>query len=321
MLQPDEFTDQPLHQAALAGDAATVARLLKGGMDPDVNDTMGETPLMRATTADVARQLIEAGADVHARCKHGDDAFKVIIEDEGMDFEIPFAERVAIGRVLMDAGVSLEHDSGGSGTRLLDLADAGFSDGVQLLLALGADASVRTKDGKTPLHALCWNLESDESAEPDERAIRALVDAGAEVDAKDNDGRTPLHAAAQGDGANPPAVAVLLKLSADPDPADHAGITPLMLAAESGCDDCAELLCEAGADPCRSDQRGETAIDKAEARLQMCREAAAPGDEKCLKDRKAKLFLSGVVQREAIARAEKALVTLRQFAAKVDDGT
>jgi ankyrin repeat protein len=51
-----------LHEAALAGDAELAAVLIRSGADSDAKEAEGHTPLYRASTGDVARVLLAAGA-------------------------------------------------------------------------------------------------------------------------------------------------------------------------------------------------------------------------------------------------------------------
>jgi ankyrin repeat protein len=51
-----------LHDAALVGEAELAAVLIRSGADPDAREVEGHTPLYRASTGDVARVLLVAGA-------------------------------------------------------------------------------------------------------------------------------------------------------------------------------------------------------------------------------------------------------------------
>src|SRR5207237_5619390 len=53
-----------LHEAALVGEAELAAVLIRSGADPDAKEAEGHTPLYRASTGDVARVLLAAGATV-----------------------------------------------------------------------------------------------------------------------------------------------------------------------------------------------------------------------------------------------------------------
>lgn len=63
--EPDDADWKALHYAAQWGNAAEVTLLVAHGMDPDLRDPDGLTPLMRAARkgkVDVVRALIDAGA-------------------------------------------------------------------------------------------------------------------------------------------------------------------------------------------------------------------------------------------------------------------
>src|SRR6516165_3271411 len=53
-----------LHDAAMVGEAELAAVLIRSGADPDAREAEGHTPLYRASTGDVARVLLAAGATV-----------------------------------------------------------------------------------------------------------------------------------------------------------------------------------------------------------------------------------------------------------------
>lgn len=56
----------PLHAASAAGETESVQLLLAHGADPNGRADMGQTPLHNTSSADVARLLVEAGADPSA---------------------------------------------------------------------------------------------------------------------------------------------------------------------------------------------------------------------------------------------------------------
>ena len=70
----DRFYKTALMHAAAAGQADTVKYLLKHKADPNMTDNMKWTPLHHAVSSgglSVAKLLVEAGADIHAKTQNG----------------------------------------------------------------------------------------------------------------------------------------------------------------------------------------------------------------------------------------------------------
>ena len=70
----DRFYKTALMHAAAAGQADTVKYLLKHNADPNMTDNMKWTPLHHAVSSgglSVAKLLVEAGADIHAKTQNG----------------------------------------------------------------------------------------------------------------------------------------------------------------------------------------------------------------------------------------------------------
>lgn len=166
-----------IHTAALAGDAAAVTRLLES--DPknaSVRDRDGFTPLHHARNAEVARLLIEKGAEVNARCKSNKctplhsavfrgrlDVVKVLLE-KGADIKATDAVsnpalHYAAGwnrdpeatRLLLDAGAPIDQRDNSGWTALHHAAYSGYDKVAALLISRGADINARDFYGQTPL--------------------------------------------------------------------------------------------------------------------------------------------------------------------------
>src|SRR5262245_50411005 len=60
-----------LGKAVALGRYECVVALLEAGADPSMRDGSGSTPLKHARTLQIARALVDAGADVNAKC-HAD---------------------------------------------------------------------------------------------------------------------------------------------------------------------------------------------------------------------------------------------------------
>lgn len=109
--------------------------------------------------------------------------------------------------------------------------DDNFSE-VRFLLDSGANANLRDRDGRTPLH---WAANRGGIG-----LVKLLLDSGADVNARDNDKLTPLHAAARKDRRE--AAKLLLERGADLNAKDKSGKTPQATATELNFTEFAELL-------------------------------------------------------------------------------
>lgn len=140
-------------------------------------------------------------------------------------------------------------------------AQAGQTESVRALLALGADPNAQRERGYTPLHLATMRNQLP--------TAELLLEAGAVVDARDAYSLTPLHHAARlGHAA---LAALLLKHGADvnapttnaPDPivTMPTGATPLHWAAHAGRLDAVRLLLDHGANPSSTNALGQTPLD------------------------------------------------------------
>jgi hypothetical protein len=116
---------------------------------------------------DLARWLVEQGADLSAGDSYGDT---------------PLHSRARSWRgrigILLDLGADVNHGEGGRGTPLHDAADSGNADNVRQLIDHGARVDALDKQGFTPLeYALnrCSNAQIDSMA----KLAAVMLDAGA----------------------------------------------------------------------------------------------------------------------------------------------
>ena len=163
------LTDSPVADAAMTGDLASVRTLLSDGADVNAPQGDGMTALhwaARAANADLARLLLDAGADVDAATRIG--AYTPL----HLASEVGGAEVVGL---LLEAGAeqtATTADVGGA-TPLHLAAGAGEADAIRLLLAHGGDADVReARWGQTALMYA--------AARGREAAVRALLEGGAD---------------------------------------------------------------------------------------------------------------------------------------------
>jgi ankyrin repeat protein len=148
LLAPGSAATQELVDVAGKGDVAAVRALIERGVDPNATPGDGMTALHWAAEqahADVARALLAAGAAVNAGTRIGRYTPLHLASRRG---------HVAMARLLLDAGADAEAVTTGSGVTPLHLAAAapGGDALVTLLLERGADPdALEASAGQTPL--------------------------------------------------------------------------------------------------------------------------------------------------------------------------
>jgi len=211
-----------LHDAIEKGDLERVRTLLAA--DPRaLNDTawaVARTPLhvaIRSQRVEVARYLIEQGAEVNARDRNGASVLNYASwwgPDE-------------IAALLIDRGADVRGDVDLRGRSPLHMAVTREQAGiVALLLARGAPVDGRHPDGYTPLHLAVSRGQV--------AIAKALLDGGADVNARWRSFgiQTPLLQAAR--RGNREMVDLLLARGADPEYRTPGGNSALRTAVERG---------------------------------------------------------------------------------------
>jgi len=242
----------PLHAGSYHGRADIVALLLKFGADVDAQDNDSMTPLHLVSQSRLfdsrddprgtktAQLLLEHGASVHVRNKHG---------------QMPlhagsYHGRADIVALLLKFGAEVDAQDNDTMTPLLVVSQNcwGNNDQIaetaQVLLDHGASVHVRNKNGQMPLHAA--------SRLGCSRIVALLLKFGADVDAQDNNAMTSLHLASQhpwGDNSGITETALLLlEHGASAHLRNKYGQMPLHLASQHVLPGIVELLLKFGAD-------------------------------------------------------------------------
>ncbi len=242
-----------LYGATRVGDLYMVRVLLAA--KPDLNwrePITGETTLMHALSTghwDVARLLVEAGANVNAMTKAGATALTLVAGESS-------PRSLAMVQALLAAHADVNGGPAGRSTGVLSpsspsyaraagytalglAASTGSVEVVQALLAANSwvDVNAKQRDGKTPLTIASAKGRAD--------VVRLLLAAKADVTAADNDGKTALmFASANG---HLEVVQALLAAKAEVNTKQHDGSTALMLALQNDHPEAARLLTSAGA--------------------------------------------------------------------------
>jgi hypothetical protein len=135
--------DEELFEAVWVGDAAKVSKLLRRGANPNAKED-GSTPLHLAVLkehADIAKLLLEHGADVNAKDKYGGTPLHRAVLTEDAD----------VVTLLLEHGADVNAKDKYGGTPLHLAAAKGHADIARLLLEHGADPSIKDNEGSTPL--------------------------------------------------------------------------------------------------------------------------------------------------------------------------
>jgi ankyrin repeat protein len=234
--------ESPLMTAARTGNAVAVKALVAHGAQVNIKEpSRGQTALMWAVANrrdEVARVLIETGADVHARSAvsprdyqtgsryvaYDDVRFVVTIEEGGFT-PLLFAARsgdAASAALLVAAGANVNDAAPSGATPLVVAAHSGHGAVAALLLEKGADPHAAGA-GYTALHAAVLRA--------DVPLVKTLLARGADPNAA-LAGGTPVR-----------------RYSADfAFSADLIGATPFWLAARYGDTETMRALADAGAD-------------------------------------------------------------------------
>nr|KAG5697807.1 hypothetical protein BaRGS_016069 [Batillaria attramentaria] len=154
-----------------------VALLLQYGAKADCKNLLAaETPLHNASLskekgANIARMLIEHGADVHART----DVMLITPLHRACE-----SGNVEVARVLLENGASLSEGNMIGDTALIVACVSGSVEMVRFLLERGADVNEKNNYNQTALHKV--------ASSGDEEVAKILLQKGARPDEKDESG-------------------------------------------------------------------------------------------------------------------------------------
>jgi len=255
--KPQAKTTYPLQAAARAGDIEKVKSLLAAGANVNEEAPQGWTALHRACEnghTEVARLLIERGADVNAMvdrgspllfaAARGDKRTVELLLSKGANINIktrqgrtPLFAAMASPAVGSREVVELLVSKGAKIPQLHLAAYLGDMDKVKKRLQDGIDINSQEDFGCTALHTAANGGKKD--------IVEFLINKGADVDAKEIFGGTPLYYAAIHNYAD--VADLLLATGADVDAKDEHGFTLLYYAIWDESKDAVKLLLRKGA--------------------------------------------------------------------------
>lgn len=186
--------------------------LIAAGADVNERGELDSTPLHMAAeygSTDVIRILLEAGANPGARNKNGVTPLHYAVLNN----------RAGAIQLLLEDGFNVNDVDKRGNTPLHYAADVSREEILELLLKFGADVNAKNKDGATPLHYAVWMRRTN--------AARVLLKHKASINSRDIIGETPLHNAVHVNCSE--LFEVLLNFGADPNAKNNKGQTPLNL--------------------------------------------------------------------------------------------
>ncbi|MBC6975395.1 ankyrin repeat domain-containing protein [Bacillus sp. Xin] len=164
-------------------ETATVLSLVQQGVNTNVTDSKGRTPVMIATYGNdvkTAKILIDAGADVNIRDGMKNNPF-LYAGAEGY---------LEILKLTIDAGADPTLTNRYGGTALIPAAEHGYIEVIkELLTRTNIDVNHVNNLGWT---ALMEAIVLSDSSKEQQQVIRLLIEHGADVNISDHDGVTPL---------------------------------------------------------------------------------------------------------------------------------
>jgi ankyrin repeat protein len=138
----------PIAAAAYAGNDIIFDALLAHGADERAPDDTGKPPIVYAAAGarfEIVKRLLARNIDVNARYRND---LTLLMWASGPDQGAPEAQATQVVTYLLDAGARIDDRDDRGRTALMIAAEGGHADIANLLLARGADPSLRDKAGK-----------------------------------------------------------------------------------------------------------------------------------------------------------------------------
>jgi len=156
----------PVAAAAYAGSDAIVETLLAHGADEGAPDDTGKSPIVYAAARarlDIAKRLLSRNIDINARYPND---LTLLMWAAGPDEKVPETEAVKVVRYLLDSGAHIDDRDARGRTALMIAAEGGRAEIAGLLLARGANPSLKDNAGKRAADLSSLSLLRDRLGTP-----------------------------------------------------------------------------------------------------------------------------------------------------------
>ncbi|MBB3045911.1 ankyrin repeat protein [Litorivivens lipolytica] len=226
-----------------------IETLLLAGADPNMPKGNGMYPLYISTGVEedtTERTEILLSYGADVDARNGKEKWTALF------YAVQY-NRLAALKVLLAAGADASIGSAKGYTPVYQAAFKGHDEAFDYLLASGVDVNtVNGANGWTPLHAASDKGQID--------IARKLIAAGADVNKRSKEGYTAIYFAAKSEVETKPIVEMLIAVGADVNSRNN-GYYAVHMAANGGYYEIVQLLLEAGANPNLQDKDGDTALD------------------------------------------------------------
>ncbi|XP_076071555.1 uncharacterized protein LOC143042935 [Mytilus galloprovincialis] len=239
----DSDGDTPLSLSCMHGHIDIVNLLIDKGCDIHKPNIEGKTPLMNACYQGhlpIVARLIEREADINITDNDGDTALSLSCFNGNID----------IVNLLIDKGCDIHKRNIAGKTPLMNACLHGHLPIVARLIEREADINITDNDGDTALSLSCYNGHID--------IVNLLIDKGCDIHKPNIAGKTPLmYACLHG---HLPIVSRLIEREADINTTDNDGDTALSLSCFNGNIDIVNLLIDKGCDIHKPNIEGKTPL-------------------------------------------------------------
>jgi ankyrin repeat protein len=233
-----------LHLAAQSGHLMTVIRLIELGVDVNVRDVRGETPLFIAAMENfdhIVKYLLSKGANANLGTFSDSVSPLMVAVNRG---------HTAVVTELLNSNVDFKVRDRKGWSALMFAISADEFELVKMLLDLKSDVNIMDKRGWTALMLAAENFET--------KTLEEILKYNPNIEIKNELGMTALLVAAQ--NGHPAGIRVLLKNGANVNAVDELGRDVVMLAASNGRVNNLKELEATNVNLKRLDHRGQNAL-------------------------------------------------------------